>query len=463
MRFLFMFTLIFSFVLVFLSTSSCTDRGIDRVNTLNELIHQNANTGTFKALVIGIDDYADSNIADLETAENDAVKMADILRSEYGFEVTSLIGTQASKKTIYDSLRDLANHTKPTDSILIYYAGHGDLDRLYDDGWWIPQDATHGNPLTYLENVQVQRAMKTMNAKHVLLISDSCYSGTLFGKSRGLAPKIDDKYYLNLFNEKSRWGITSGNKTPVSDTGAEGHSVFAYQLLKVLKSNDKPYLSTQEIYTSIAPIIANINGQQPLCGPIRNCGDQGGGFVFIKTHISSPHPSSSNSGGYELFLGPKRVGHEPDWSRPKALEHFKWYLEKGNAATAYFNGEKLMVATASSLVEGAAKQIFGKSSTYTYKGHKIVMTSYREFESMISFYKVGNAEYILLQIANPDSQITDAEIKAWNSSHHSATLFRQNEKVVQLKMHQRLPSNMSDTKEIMIKWKAAIDEAVNII
>jgi deoxyribose-phosphate aldolase len=71
----------------------------------------------------------------------------------------------------------------------------------------------------YLDNDQIQKAMRNMKARHVLLISDSCYSGTLFGKTRGVPPVINDRYYLGLYNEKSRWGMTSGNKEPVADDG----------------------------------------------------------------------------------------------------------------------------------------------------------------------------------------------------------------------------------------------------
>ena len=75
--------------------------------------------------------------------------------------------------------------------------------------------------------------------------------------------------------------MTSGNKTPVSDQGTGGHSVFAYQLIKVLGESDKPFLSTHELYAGIAPVIANNSAQTPLCRPIVNTGDQGGEFVFV--------------------------------------------------------------------------------------------------------------------------------------------------------------------------------------
>ena len=252
-----------------------------RVKRIYELTHESGKLGNYKALIIGINDYEGPKIPDLETAANDATAMARVLKERYGFEVKLLLDREATKDVIYRELRNLAVSTKENDSVLIYFAGHGDLDRTYDGGWWIPADATGGNPVTYLDNAQVQKAMRSMKARHVLLISDSCYSGTLFGKARSLPPVIDDKYYLSLYNEKSRWGMTSGNKTPVSDQGTGGHSAFAYQLIKELGESEKPFLSTRELYARIAPVIENNSEQTPVCRPIINTGDQGGEFVFV--------------------------------------------------------------------------------------------------------------------------------------------------------------------------------------
>ena len=252
-----------------------------RVKRINELTHESGKLGEYKALIIGINDYKGPKIPDLETATNDATAMAKVLKEKYGFEVKLLLDREATKEAIYRELRSLTVSTKATDSVLIYFAGHGDLDRTYDGGWWIPADAIGGNPVTYLDNVQIQKAMRSMKARHVLLVSDSCYSGALFGEARSLPAVIDDKYYLSLYNEKSRWGMTSGNKTPVSDQGTGGHSVFAYQLIKELGESDKPFLSTHELYARIAPVIANNSEQTPICRPIVNTGDQGGEFVFV--------------------------------------------------------------------------------------------------------------------------------------------------------------------------------------
>ena len=293
------------------------DRGI---SVINDLSHKSGKLGAYRALIIGINDYKDPKIPDLQTAVSDAKDMAELLIKRYGFQVNLLLDQEATKEAIYRALRNLASSTKSDDSVLIYYAGHGDLDRTYNDGWWIPVNAEGGNPVTYLDNIQVQKSMRNMNARHVLLISDSCYSGTLFGQSRAIPQAIDSKYYVNLYNEKSRWGMTSGNKTPVSDVGSDGHSVFAYQLLKELGKNQKPYISIQELCTRIAPIVSNNSEQTPLCRPIRDTGDQGGEFVFVASS------DAKNITSYPEFTAERRRLEQERME----LERIKMEMERKN-------------------------------------------------------------------------------------------------------------------------------------
>ncbi|MCX5828360.1 MAG: caspase family protein [Deltaproteobacteria bacterium] len=268
-------------------------RGVE-IMKKEDLNHKSGKLGQYRALVIGIDDYQDTKIPALKTAVNDAKELANLLKSMYGFKVTLLLDRQATRRAIIQTLRDLTVNTTPDESVLIYYAGHGEIDQVLNDGWWVPVDATGGDSSTYLDNTVIQKVMRSMKARHILLISDSCYSGTLFGEARSMPSLIEDRYYLNLYNEKSRWGMTSGNKTPVSDSGSEGHSIFAYQLIKALKKNENPYVTTQEIYSRIAPIIANNSEQQPLCRPVRDAGDQGGGFVFVAAITPSSTANTSS-------------------------------------------------------------------------------------------------------------------------------------------------------------------------
>jgi hypothetical protein len=344
------------------SAHAATERGLD-IKSKEDLSHKSGKLGAYRALVIGINNYQDKNIPALKTAVNDAREFAKLLQTRYGFQVTLLLDRQATKQAIMEKMRDLAANTSADESVLIYYAGHGEVDRVLADGWWVPADATGGNPVTYLDNNYVQRVMKGMKARHVLLVSDSCYSGTLFGESRALPTLIDDRYYLNLYNEKSRWGMTSGNKTPVSDSGSEGHSIFAYQLIKTLENNDKPYITTQEIYSRIAPIIANNSEQQPLCSPVRDTGDQGGGFVFVAAKTpssmkkSSPRPESDDLLRLRESLEQEKQELEQEKQELERLKALDAEREKLAAERRKLEAEKqkLVMGPRSTSVESKAK------------------------------------------------------------------------------------------------------------
>jgi len=85
---------------------------------------------------------------------------------------------------------------------------------------------------------------------------------------------------------------------PGTGTWTGGHSVFAYQLIRELEKNSEKYLSTQELYTCIAPIVSNNAEQPPLCQPVRNTGDQGGEFVFIASNgavVYAPSKSKAHA------------------------------------------------------------------------------------------------------------------------------------------------------------------------
>ena len=368
---------LFIFALCFLLVCFPVYAASRGIAVIGDLSHQSGKLGGYRALIIGINDYNDPKIPDLETAVNDARSMAKLLGERYGFQIELLLDRKATKRAIYEALRSLASSTKPDDSVLIYYAGHGDLDRTYDDGWWIPVDAQGGDPVTYFDNVQIQKSMRSMKARHILLISDSCYSGTLFGQARAMPQVIDDKYYLNLYNEKSRWGMTSGNKTPVADDGTGGHSIFAYQLLKELSKNENPYISTQEIYTRIAPIVSNNSEQVPICRPIRNTGDQGGEFVFVASSaavVDIPAKSKdtttisveSNVSGAFVFVDGQKVGTTPLLGVALSTGEHRVLVEK-QGYTTYQKRVQIEAGRSMSLHVELSRQATSKGRIYVDK------------------------------------------------------------------------------------------------
>ena len=91
-----------------------------------------------------------------------------------------------------------------------------------------------------------------------------------------------ERYYNKVHNLKSRQALTSGGIEPVMDGGRDGHSVFAYYMLKSLRENDKKYFDASQLFDRIKIPVTNNSQQSPKFSPMKSVGDEGGQFIFIK-------------------------------------------------------------------------------------------------------------------------------------------------------------------------------------
>ena len=182
---------------------------------------------------------------------------------------------------ILKKLSYLSNALNPEDSLLIFYAGHGRQDEDTGRGYWSPIDAFADNFINDISNDDITNTLKKINSKHILVIADSCYSGTLVLRGKPVLNRANDISYLKeLAKKESRKALTSGALQPVSDTGENGHSAFANSLLKVLVENKK-IISANELHQNIRPLIMTKYSQTPLYNVVGNAGDKGGEFLFI--------------------------------------------------------------------------------------------------------------------------------------------------------------------------------------
>ena len=241
--------------------------------------------GRYHALVIGNNAYTD--MSPLKTAVNDATAIADLLRTTYGFTVTLL--TNATREDIIAALDQLRATLTEQDNLLIYYAGHGILDTSEERGYWLPVNAQQGSRIQWVSNTTISDALKAMAAKHILVVADSCYSGTLVRGIDVVRPSSGaerDTYLARIVQKRSRTVLTSGGLEPVSDSGGGGaHSVFAKAFLTALQDN-RDVLDGQQLFHLIRrPVILNAS-QTPEYTDMRYAGHEGGDFLFVRRALS---------------------------------------------------------------------------------------------------------------------------------------------------------------------------------
>ncbi len=240
--------------------------------------------GKFYALVIGNNAYA--SLPDLGTAVFDAQVVAEVLREKYGFQVTLLL--DASRYDILKAMADYRHSLTESDNLLIYYAGHGQLDRAAERGYWLPVDADQTIKANWISTADITDMLKASDAWHVLVVADSCYSGTLVRGALSPLRGGGDQLALlrRLAEKKSRTVLTSGGLEPVTDGGGGGHSVFAKALIDTLRENDS-VIDAQSVFKSVRRYVVVNSDQTPEYSDVRKAGHDGGDFVFIPRRLSA--------------------------------------------------------------------------------------------------------------------------------------------------------------------------------
>ena len=213
------------------------------------------------AVVIGIDAYG-GGIPPLTTAVNDARRLAELLRTEHGYETLLLTEPATGQPVTQERLRTLFTQELPArlgedDRLLLYFAGHGvALDG--DDGprgYLVPQDARPGDSASMLAMTDLHAWLTALPCRHMLAILDCCFAGAFrwsATRDLGALPEVIhkeryDRYLLSpawqvltsaAYDQKAL-DVLAGDAKRGARAGEQGlHSPFALALFDALAKGD---------------------------------------------------------------------------------------------------------------------------------------------------------------------------------------------------------------------------------
>jgi filamentous hemagglutinin family protein len=233
------------------------------------------------AVVIGIDQYSDDRIPKLANAVNDARAIGASLEAKLGYQTVVL--ENPTRTTIFRTLNQLSGALSPNDSVVLYYAGHGELVEKTGVGYWQPADADPTRPETWISNTDIGRMLRQLPAQQVAMISDSCFSGSLVSDERIRGTESTDP--APLLAHRATVVMSSGGNEPVFDSGKNGHSPFAWSLMQSLDrvSTWKPGSS---IFEQVRFDVARQLPQRPQYGASRVGGHEAGAdYVFEQRQL----------------------------------------------------------------------------------------------------------------------------------------------------------------------------------
>lgn len=236
------------------------------------------------ALIFATDEY--DHWGDLVNPIFDSRTIANELKNIYGFEVEILEnGTQAD---VLKKIREYAERKyKPLDQLLIFFAGHGNYDQTFGEGFVVTRESLVNDEgkTSYLSHNRLRSIVNNIPCEHIFLAMDVCFGGTFdagLASARGVSDEIYKEqsatdFITRKLTYKTRRYLTSGGKTYVSD-GIQGHhSPFARNFLEALRARGgrDGILTLPEIYSYVESLKI-----QPRFGEF---GDNapGSDFVFV--------------------------------------------------------------------------------------------------------------------------------------------------------------------------------------
>ncbi len=232
-------------------------------------------------LVIGINAY--EHFAKLNNAVGDAKAIKELLVDRYQFQeedVRELYDEQATRANILERLEGLESQITQNDNLILFFAGHGTMNARKTKGFWIPVDAEKRQH-EYIANSRIKDHLDEIDAHHIYLIVDSCFSGSIISRSTAFSERVETL--------PSRRVLTSGRNEVVSDGKVGSHSPFANCLITYLKTHSSS-LPASELELHVKKHTPRSAAQTPYSAYIHGLGDQGGEFVFHPKQAEESDP-----------------------------------------------------------------------------------------------------------------------------------------------------------------------------
>ncbi|MBF0179656.1 MAG: DUF4347 domain-containing protein [Magnetococcales bacterium] len=232
-------------------------------------------TGERIALLIGVNRYREP-IPSLDTPIRDVTAMGELLRTR-GYQ--TIILPDAGFHTVVEAFRAVGRKIAPGQDLLIYYAGHGYQREDNGTGYWLLGDARAASADKWLSTRHISDFLANIRARHILLVSDSCFSGSLT-REYVFAPESEGLTREQILARRSVMMMSSGGEEPVMDGGGNGHSVFAARLLQRLRELP-PGGSGFELFRQVRQEVVKLSPQTPQYGAMLSAGHEpGGDYLF---------------------------------------------------------------------------------------------------------------------------------------------------------------------------------------
>ncbi|MDJ0533802.1 MAG: caspase family protein, partial [Xenococcaceae cyanobacterium MO_207.B15] len=221
------------------------------------------------AIVVGINNYQDEEITNLQFCDNDAVGLAQVLQKvatqelpttgAYFDEVEIIVHSNSSELYSWSPIippqqdkilasLEILSQARPQDTVLFYFSGHGFYEESIKDTILCLEETSNNNLAgTGLLIKTLLDKIDNSSAKQQLVLLDACHSG-------GVASQLIDAILRGKKNNPRLYCITACDRDEKSfETSDYKHGIFTYYLLEGLKGKASySLIKTDDLYHFIA-------------------------------------------------------------------------------------------------------------------------------------------------------------------------------------------------------------------
>lgn len=230
----------------------------------------NVSAGTRWALVVGISQFADSNIPPLKYTAEDAKLFAATLEQPGGGgfaadHIRTLVDGEATTTNIRAGLNWVARNAKPEDLVVIFVATHGSartLDSVAGANYLVTQDTKVGpkNDQDLLfgsalpMNDLVATVANRIRSLRTAIFIDTCYSGS--AQAGGHGESVSDRDLKRFGQGQGRMILSAAGASQESrESDAFHHGYFTYFLVQALQGQKQPQMLSA-VYQQVATAVA---------------------------------------------------------------------------------------------------------------------------------------------------------------------------------------------------------------
>ncbi|MBK8954043.1 MAG: caspase family protein [Saprospiraceae bacterium] len=198
------------------------------------------------AVLVGISDYQNSEIPDLKFADKDAQAFYQYIKSKAGGSIEDshiklLINEQATMAQFAVALDWLWEVCKPGDQAIIYFSGHGDVERrsLTQPGFLLCWDSPanvymSGGAFSLFMLQEIISTLSLKNQTQTIAIIDACRSGKLAGSSIHGSQLTNTNLAKQYANEIKILSCQPDEYSMEGEQWGGGRGAFSFHLVKGL-------------------------------------------------------------------------------------------------------------------------------------------------------------------------------------------------------------------------------------